>query len=245
MTPSQRSIPPVFNTTRWSVIESARSDPSAEAAAALEQLCTVYWPPVYAFARCLGNSPEDSCDLAQGFFLKVIEGNFLIQADRDRGRFRSFLLSSLKHFIFKEHAKAKALRRGGKIQFLHIDKTAAESGVHWEPADKTAPDKLFDRQWALTLLDQVMADLNAFYRKQGEERLFETLQPCLATGRDRLSYAELGALLGLSEGAVKVAVHRMRKRYRDLLRRHVADTVASPEEVEAELRHLMSAISST
>jgi len=243
MKPATHPGPPVFNTTRWSVVESAGAADPKSAAQALEQLCTTYWSPVYAFARCAGNSPDDALDLAQGFFEKVIAGDYFAQADRSRGKFRSFLLASLKHFIFNQHAKSHAVRRGGRVQFIPLDQSTAESQFRIEPVDRNSPDKAFARQWALALLDEVMDALKAHYQAAGEARLFEALQPCLATGRDRLSYAELGAGIGLSEGAVKVAVHRMRKRYRELLRQKVAETVSDPEAAEAELRELFQALS--
>ncbi|HAV63957.1 MAG TPA: RNA polymerase subunit sigma-24 [Verrucomicrobiales bacterium] len=242
MKPATHPGAPVFDTTRWSVIASAGSADAVDAGAALESLCTTYWTPVYAYARCLGNAPEDALDLTQGFFEKVIAGNFFAQADRTRGRFRSFLLTSLKHYIFKEHARQKAERRGGRVQFVPLEQRRAETTLRIEPVDHASPDKAFDKEWALALLDAVMKELETYYAGQGGARLFETLQPCLAAGRDRHSYAELARSTGLSEGAVKVAVHRMRRRYRELLRRRVADTVDSEAETEAELRHLLAAL---
>ncbi len=243
MKPATNPGPPVFNTTRWSVIESAGSVDSAAAGVALEQLCKTYWSPVYAYARCLGHSPDDALDLAQGFFEKVIAGGYFAHANRSRGRFRSFLLVSLKHFIFNQHAKERAVRRGGRFTFLPLDQSTAETQFKIEPVDQNSPDKAFERQWALALLDDVMVALREHYERAGEVRQFEALQTCLTKGRDRLSYAELGRDIGLSEGAVKVAVHRMRKRYRELLRQKVADTVKDAGSVEAELRHLFQALS--
>jgi RNA polymerase sigma factor (sigma-70 family) len=243
MKPATNPGPPVFNTTRWSVVESAGSADSKSAAEALEQLCRTYWSSVYAYARCTGNSPDDALDLAQGFFEKVIEGGFFGRADRSRGRFRSFLLGSFKHYLLNQRAKDHAVRRGGRIDFIPLDQSTAETRCRFEPADRRSPDHAFERQWALALLDEVMEALQTGYREAGEARVFEALRPCLASGRDRLSYAELGAGIGLSEGAVKVAVHRMRKRYRELLRRKVAETVADPESAEAELRYLLRVLS--
>lgn len=245
MKPATHPGAPVFDTTRWSVIASAGSADTTAAGAALEALCMTYWSPVYAYARCLGNSPEDALDLTQGFFERVIAGNFFGQADRERGRFRSFLLTSLKHYIFKQHAKQKAERRGGRVQFIPLEQQHAETTLRIEPADHASPDRAFDREWALALLDTVMKELEAHYVSREEGDLFKALQPCLATGRDRLSYVELGKLVGLSEGAVKVTVHRMRKRYRELLRRKVAATVSSDAEAEAELRDLFAALAQT
>ncbi len=225
------------------MIRSAGTADPKSAAAALEQLCTTYWSPVYAYARCVGNAPDDALDLAQGFFERVIAGDFFAQADRSRGKFRSFLLASLKHYLLNQHARAQAVRRGGRLQFVPLDQSTAETQFRVEPVDRNSPDRAFQRQWALALLDEVMDALRVRYEQAGEARLFAALQPCLATGRDRLSYAELGAGIGLSEGAVKVAVHRLRKRYRELLRARVAETVNEPEAAEAELRELFQALS--
>jgi len=242
MSRTEHPGPPIFNTTCWTVIGSANAEESTAAAVALEHLCTTYWPPVYAYARCKGYSPDDALDLTQGFFEKLIEGQKFAQADKTRGRFRSFLLTSFKNFVSNQHAKANAVRRGGRVTFVPIDRSDAESTYRVEPVDKESPDQMFDRQWALALLDAVMADLRAHYVKSGEETLFTTLQPCLASGRDRHSYAELAATLGMSEGAVKVTVHRMRKRYRELLRNKVMITVDGPEAAETELNHLFQAL---
>jgi RNA polymerase sigma-70 factor (ECF subfamily) len=242
MSRSEHPGSPVFNTTQWTVIGSAGSEESTAAVAALEHLCTAYWSPVYAFARCTGSNAEDALDLTQGFFERLIAGKQFVQADKARGRFRSFLLVSFKNYVSNQRAKANAVRRGGRVTFVPIDQSSAESSFRIEPVDRSSPDRAFDRQWALTLLDAVMDDLRAFYLKRGDVTLFETLQPCLATGRDRHSYAELGENLQMSEGTVKVAVHRMRKRYRGLLRKKVMLTVDSSKAVEIELRHLFQAL---
>lgn len=243
--PNTHPGPPVFNTTRWSVIESAASPDARSADVAMEELCKTYWPAVYAYARCTGNSPEDALDLTQGFFEKVIAGGYFAQADRSRGRFRSFLLTSFKHFFLNEKAKANAVRRGGRVAFIPLDQSTAETQLRIEPVDRNSPDKAFEKQWALALLDDVMMSLRERYEQAGEGRLFDALQPCLAAGRDRLSYTKLGTGIGLSEGAVKVAVHRMRKRYRELLRQKVADTVSDAESAEAELQYLFQAFSAS
>ncbi len=242
MKPNTHPGTPVFNTTQWSVVRSVRSTDTAAAAVALEQLCTTYWTPAYAYARYLGNSPDDALDLTQGFFERIITGGYFSQADQSRGRFRSFLLTSLKHYIFNQRAKKNAVRRGGRVQFIPLEQSRAETTIRIEPVDHASPDLAFDKEWALALLDTVMKALEAGYEKRGEGNLFKTLQPCLAKGRDRLSYDELAKLLRMTEGAVKVTVHRMRKRYRELLREQVAQTVSSAEEAEEELRHLFQAL---
>ena len=242
MNHSRHPGPPVFNTTHWSVIKTAGAPESTMAFAALELLCGTYWQPVYAYARCIGNSPDDALDLTQGFFERVIEGKYFSQADQSRGRFRSFLLVSFKHYVANQRARANAVRRGGRIKFVPMDQSDAESSVRIEPVDHSSPDRAFDRQWALALLDSVMDELRAQFVQQGDGQLFKTLQPCLASGRDRHSYGELGLAMGMSEGAVKVAVHRMRRRYRELLRAMVMQTVDGPEAAETELKHLFQAL---
>lgn len=245
MKPATHPGPPVFNTTRWSVVESAAAPDTLSAATAMEQLCKTYWPAVYGYARCTGSSPDDALDLAQGFFEKVIAGGYFARADRSRGRCRSFLLASFKHYFLNEKARANAVRRGGRVAFIPLDQSTAETQLRIEPVDNDSPDKAFERQWALALLDEVMSALRERYAKAGEGALFDALQPCLAAGRDRLAYAELGAAVGLSEGAVKVAVHRLRKRYRELLRRKAADTLSDARAAEDELQYLFRVISST
>lgn len=243
MKPNPHPGAPVFNTTQWSVVRSAGSADTTAAAVALEQLCTTYWTPAYAYARCLGNSPDDALDLTQGFFERIITGGYFSQADQARGRFRSFLLTSLKHYIFNQRTRQNAVRRGGRVHFIPLEQSRAETPIRIEPVDHASPDRAFDKEWALALLDLVMKELEAGYEHRGEGNLFTTLQPCLAKGRDRLSYDELGESLEMTEGAVKVAVHRMRKRYRELLREKVAQTVGSADEAEEELRHLFQAVS--
>lgn len=230
---------PVFATTRWSVVDLLKAGDTPAAAAAMESLCRTYWPPVYGFIRRAGRSPEDAADLTQSFFERVLEKGWFEDAEQSRGRFRSFLLAALKHFLANEYHKAKTQRRGGGHEFVALDAGEMESHAQIAAAGELPPDQAFEHRWAVALLDQVMDDLAADFRARGDARLFEGLKPCLAADRDRLGYAELGKGLGLNEGAVKVAVHRLRKRYRELLRQRVAQTVSGGDEVEAELRHLL------
>jgi RNA polymerase sigma factor (sigma-70 family) len=245
MPDSDSPIPPreVFATTRWTVVVHAQQGDSTEAREALETLCRAYWYPLYAFVRRQGVMPEDAQDLTQSFFERLIEKNFLADVQREKGRFRSFLLAALKHFLANEWDKARAQKRGGGAVHVPIDTASAETRYGLEPAHFDTPERLFERRWAITLLDRVLERLRDEHVKAGKAELFEQLKPCLTAEKAALSYAELGARVGLSEGAVKVAVHRLRQRYRELLRAEIAETVDSPAEVEDELRHLFTALS--
>jgi RNA polymerase sigma-70 factor (ECF subfamily) len=225
------------------VVIHAQQGDSTEAREALETLCRAYWYPLYAFVRRQGVTPEDAQDLTQAFFERLIEKNFLADVQREKGRFRSFLLAALKHFLANEWDKARAQKRGGGAVHVPIDTASAETRYGLEPAHLDTPERLFERRWAITLLDRVLERLRDEHVKAGKAELFEQLKPCLTAEKAALGYAELGALVGLSEGAVKVAVHRLRQRYRELLRAEIAETVDSPAEVEDELRHLFTALS--
>jgi RNA polymerase sigma-70 factor (ECF subfamily) len=233
------SVPPgarQFVTTHWSVVVRA----GGKSAAALEKLCQTYWYPLYAYVRRQGHSPEDAQDLTQEFFAKLIAKHYLGDVDRSKGKFRSFLLASLKHFLANEWDKAHAQKRGGGQTIVSLD---AETRYKLEPADNISADKIFERRWALTLLDEVLKRVREEYAADGKTKLFDQLKVTLTGERSTIPYAELGAQLGMSGGAVKVAVHRLRQRYRDALRDEIAETVAGPEEVEEELRQLFAALS--
>jgi RNA polymerase sigma factor (sigma-70 family) len=233
---------PVFVTTHWSLVLSARDPGAPQSAAALEKLCRAYWPPIYAFVRRQGHKPEDAQDLTQEFFARLLEKNFLVQVNQARGRFRSFLLASLKHFLANEWNKAKAQKRGGGKIFVPIDLANTETSFGFEPADNLTAEKIFERRWALTLLDHVLRRLREEHVRDGKEKLFEQLKPTLTEDSRNVRYTEIAARLGTSEGAVKVAVHRLRQRYRELFRAEIADTVADPGEVEDEIRNLFAAL---
>jgi RNA polymerase sigma-70 factor (ECF subfamily) len=233
----------VFATTRWTVVIHAQQGDSTEAREALETLCRAYWYPLYAFVRRQGVTPEDAQDLTQAFFERLIEKNFLADVQREKGRFRSFLLAALKHFLANEWDKGRAQKRGGGAIHVPIDTASAETRYGLEPAHLDTPERLFERRWAITLLDHVLERLRDEHVKAGKAELLEQLKPSLTADKAALGYAELGARVGLSEGAVKVAVHRLRQRYRELLRAEIAETVASPCEVDEELRHLFTALS--
>lgn len=232
--------PEWFVTTHWSVVLGARAADSKHAQAALETLCRTYWYPLYAFVRRLGHKPHDAEDLVQSFFAQCLEKNYLTAADRQKGRFRSFLLVALKRFLANEWDRARTRKRGGDRTFISLD---AEQRYAAEPADTLSADKLFERRWALTLLEKVLAQLQGEQEATGRLTTFKELQPLLISTDRGVAYAELGKRLGLTEGAVKVAVHRLRQRYRELLEREIANTVASPDEVEEERRYLLRVLS--
>jgi RNA polymerase sigma-70 factor (ECF subfamily) len=218
--------------------------PPTSAHDALAWLCRTYWYPLYAFVRSRGYAPEESQDLTQAFFARLLEKNVLRSADPDRGRFRSFLLASLKHFLANEWDRARAAKRGGGEPALSIEINVedAERRFGREPADVLTPERIFERNWALTLLDSVLADLRSQYHRDGKGELFDRLKGSLTGDAGGASYAEIASASGMTEGAVQVAVHRLRRRYRDLLREHICQTVASPEDVDEEIRDLFKAV---
>ena len=207
---------------------------------ALEKLCGTYWFPLYAFARRQGNSPEDAQDLTQDFFSRLLEKNYLAKADPDRGKFRTFLLKSLKNFLVNEWKRAGRLKRGGGLEFLSIDADAAEDRYAAEASDESNPDAEFERRWAVTLIEQVLSALRQEFGAADKARLFEELKGFIWGNQITASYAEIALQVNLSEGSVKVAVHRLRQRFRELLRAEVAHTVARPEDIDVELRYLIS-----
>jgi|HubBroStandDraft_1064217.scaffolds.fasta_scaffold99494_2 RNA polymerase sigma factor (sigma-70 family) len=232
-----------FTATHWSVVLAARGGESARARAALESLCRAYWYPLYAFLRRTGQSPHDAEDSVQGFFAVCLEKNYLAAADEAKGRFRSFLLLALKRFLGKERDKARAGKRGAGQELIALDSLTAEQRYALEPAEHLSADKLFERRWALTLLEQVLSRLRGEQAASGPRDAFEQLKEFLLAGGRGTPYAELAARLGTSEGAVKVAVHRLRQRYRQLLEEEIANTVTSPEEAEDERRYLLAVLS--
>ena len=228
----------VFVTTHWSVVLSAGGVDSVESRRALETLCLAYWYPLYAYARRRGYAPHDAQDLTQGFFARLLEHHWLASADPGRGRFRSFLLTAMNHYLATEWQKARAQKRGGGRAVLSLELAAAEQRYDLEPADGATPDKAFDKHWAITLLDHVVGQVEKEYHRQGKATVFAALKETLAGARESQPYAALAFRLGMTEGAVKVAVYRLRKRYRQLLRAEIANTVASPGEVDDEMKYL-------
>jgi DNA-directed RNA polymerase specialized sigma24 family protein len=229
----------MFPVTRWTVVLAASGTPSPESAAALERLCSSYWYPLYAFVRRSGHSPSDAEDLTQGFFERLLEHNWIARADRHKGRFRSFLLMAMKRFLAGEWDKAKTIKRGGQVRLVPLQLDAAETRYCREPADTRTPEQLFEKQWALTLLESVFSRVREDYARDGKGALFHALEPCLVGSRETQPYVALGAELGMTEGAVRMAVCRLRERYRECLKGEIAHTVASAAEVEEELRHLL------
>jgi DNA-directed RNA polymerase specialized sigma24 family protein len=215
---------------------------AAGSAEALARLCALYWYPVFAFVRRQGHATEEAEDLTQGFFARLIEKGDLADADRTRGRFRSFLLTACQHYLSNERDRASAQKRGGGVRLLSIDLLAAEGRYDRALAHAETPERLFDRQWCLTLLAGVLDDLRQDYEAAGRVGLFERVKPFLTEGERTETYADAGLDLSMTGGAVKVAVHRLRQRYRRALRQRVADTVASPEEVDEEIAFLLATL---
>lgn len=228
----------VFATTHWSVVLAAGRRDTTRARAALEQLCRSYWYPLYHYVRRRGYGPEDAEDLTQGFLARLIERDAIARADPERGRFRSFLLGSLKHFLADAWDKARAEKRGG-LPSSPLDFRAEETRLGEPPDVALTPDQAYERRWAITLLEQVYGRLAAEFEREGRHAQFDALRVALAGPRGDVPYAEISRQTGMTEGAVKVAVHRLRQRYRALLRETIAQTVATPEEVEDELRYLL------
>ncbi len=240
-TPDVVGRPFVFVTTHWSVVLSAKNQDSLHSVEALETLCRIYWRPLYAYVRRRGYSPADAEDLTQEFFARLLERDWLGRVDQQRGRFRTFLLTSISNFLANEWDKTRTQKRGGG-KIVSLQGKAEETGFIQEPADQFTPEQSFEWRWALTLLDQVMNRLGAGFTQDGRADLFEALKPCLLGERTAQPYAALAANLAMTEGSVKVAVHRLRQRYRQLLRDEIAHTVVNPEEVEEELRYLFAVL---
>ncbi len=234
-----------FATTRWSLVAAAAGrSASPQSSRALATLCEGYWFPLYAFVRREGYSAHDAQDLTQEFFARLLDKNYLADADRRRGRFRSFLLASLKHFLSKQRDRARAQKRGGGRAPLSLDFASAESRYHLEPAGELTAERLYDRRWALTVLEQVLGQLRNESAAAGKLPLFDRLKQYLTARADSRPYAQVADELAMTEGAVKVAVHRLRRRYRELLKQEIAQTVTGPEELDDELRHLFAAVGS-
>ena len=219
-----RHVDARFATTRWSVVLAA-GHRTAGGRDSFASLCQSYWFPLYAYVRRRGHAPEDAQDLTQAFFTRLMEKNWVAAADQTKGRFRSFLLTAMKHFLADEWDRERAQKRGGGIAPLALELATAEAQYAREPVDAETPERIFERRWALTLLDQVLARLRAEYERDGKAALFEALHPTLVGERTAQPYAELARSLDSSEAAIKSAVHRLRQRYRQLLREEIAGTV--------------------
>ena len=239
---TQNGPPPVFATTHWSAVLTACSGDTPRARVALGGLCQTYWYPLYAYVRRRGHPAHDAQDLTQEFFAQLLERHSLATASPQRGRFRSFLLTALNHFLANEWHKARTGRRGGGNPVTSLDWAEAEKRYDLEPADHRSPDKLFEKQWALTLLSEVLNRLETEYQQDGKLELFTALKQTLTGTRESQPYLELAEKLDMNEGAIKVAVHRLRRRYRDLIRAAIADTLDETENIDDEMRHLFSAL---
>jgi RNA polymerase sigma-70 factor (ECF subfamily) len=233
-----------FATTHWTLVLAARHRDAPEAQAALTALCQSYWFPLYAFIRRHGYNADEAQDLTQEFFTRLLEKDFLDAVDRDKGRFRSFLLAACKHFLANERDRARAQKRGGGRQPLPLDLRDAEARFCHEPAHTLTAEKLFARRWALAMLDEVLARLQQEYAGKDKAELFEALRAYLIGDPDKAPYARAAEQLRLTEGAIKVAVHRLRQRYRELLREEIARTLDDPEQVDEEIRELFAALGS-
>jgi len=231
-----------FTTTQWSLVRKAGNSANSNTTEALEALCKVYWYPVYAFVRRKGYDRDTSKDLTQGFFARILEKEFVKSADPAKGKFRSFLLGALTHFLTDERNRAQRQKRGGGRVVLSLDETA-ETRYQLEPSHELTPEKLYERQWALTLLDQALAHLREECDAEGKTDLFETLGGILSGDGESFSHKTAATQLRMKEGAVRAALHRLRRRYAALLRNEIAQTVSGSEEVEEEIGHLFNAVS--
>lgn len=228
---------PLFATTRWSVVLAARHEDSQQA---METLCRAYWYPLYAYVRRDGHSAHDAQDLTQEFFARLVEKDWLRSAAPEHGRFRTFLLVAMKRFLINEWHKSSSQKRGGHIMHVPLDADDAERRFASEP--DLAPDAMFERRWAMTLLEQTLNMLEAEFTATTKADDFQALKHCLTLERGRISYTELAAKMNCGEGAARVAVHRLRKRFRELFRENTAATLAEGEDVETEMKHVVAVL---
>ena len=240
-TPASTAPGDIFATTHWTVVLAAGRTRSPQADVALEELCRTYWFPLYAYVRRRGHSKEDAEDLTQAFFARFLAKNYLEGLSAERGRFRAFLLASLKHFLANEWDKAQRQKRGGHAPHLSLDWQTADTQFQIAATTEPSPDKAFDREWAMALLGKVIERLRVECEAEGRARLFDELKVFLTAGKGAQSHAEAARKLGLEETAARVAVHRLRKRYRQLLRDEIAQTLADPAQVDEEMRALFGA----
>lgn len=231
-----------FEETQWSLVHRAASN-GAESREALAALCQSYWPPLYSFLRARGHSKENASDLLQGFFLVLIEKNFIQIARPEMGRFRSFLLTALVRYVSNDTAKNRALKRGGGVVHVQIDADDAEALHERIPSGTRTPEETFERQWALGILERALEELGKSYRDAGKPALFEVLKPHLAASGTESDYHQIAEQLQMTPGAVRVAMHRIRNRYRETIRTIVAATVANPDNIDDELKHLIEVLS--
>jgi RNA polymerase sigma factor (sigma-70 family) len=233
-----------FRTTLWTEVLRARDAASPGSSDALESLCRTYWYPLYAFVRRQGHAAHEAQDLTQAFFTDLLSKKFLEMVDREKGRFRSYLLARLKNFLANEWTYQRRQKRGGGMKLFSLDEAAAEGRYGEEPHDNATPERLYERRWAQTILDEVLGKLAAEYEAPVEVKRFAELKRFLIEADEADSYAAVAARLSLSESAVKSAIHRLRQRYRELFRAEIASTVATSAEVDEEIRYLFSALRS-
>jgi RNA polymerase sigma-70 factor (ECF subfamily) len=233
---------PQFHTTHWSMVVAAADKTSDQSTTALADLCEAYWYPVYAFIRRRGHSVEDARDLTQEFFATLLEKDYLADADQERGRFRSFLLTAVSRFVAKERDKATAQKRGGGRKLLSLDFHDGESRYACEPSHDWTPERIFERRWALMLLERTLARLRQEHESAGKLTLFDALKVFLTGESGMPSLRQVAEQLGITEGAAKVAVHRLRQKYRDALRGEIAQTVAAEGDVDSELTLLLATL---
>jgi RNA polymerase sigma-70 factor (ECF subfamily) len=240
---SESPRPTLFATTRWTLVVDAARGAETAAVDALGELVRTYWQPLYRYARRKGKSKEDSEDLVQGFMLHLIEARSLDSADREKGRFRAFLLTCFNHWMTNEWRHANRQKRGGGQGILSFDWESAESGLKLDIPDSRSPDLHYDREWALALLDKVLNELEAASLAEGSIEQFNQLKLCLTADSQKIPYAKIAKQLSVTEGAVRVAVHRLRKRYRKLLTEEITRTLASPDSLDEEMHALFAALS--
>jgi RNA polymerase sigma factor (sigma-70 family) len=224
------------------VVLSGRKNDSPQSSAALETLCRTYWYPLYAYVRRQGHSPPDAQDLTQEFFARLLQKDYLKGAAQEKGRFRTFLIVALKRFLANEWDRVRAKKRGGGQPLLTLDTELAEQRYRIELTEGATAERLFERRWALTLLDHSMKRLRKEFAAAGKVGEFDVMKACLTAERGEISYAEVAAALDMNEGAARVAVHRLRKRFREVFREEIAHTVSSPEEIDEEVRYLISVL---
>jgi RNA polymerase sigma factor (sigma-70 family) len=242
--PFARGAPARFATTRWSLVLAAAL-PESESRGALEQLCVKYWYPLYAFVRGQGQSHDQAQELTQSFFLFLLEKKTFEKADPNRGRFRTFLISSMKNFMANQWRSEQAMKRGGGTTILSIEFEQGETQFELEPIDRMTPEKIYQRRWAMTLLNKSVVELEQSYIDEGKHELFQSLKPFLTGGESDAAQSQIAEKFEMSAGAVRVALHRMRKRCQQLLREEIAQTVDSPDDIDDELREMITALSET
>jgi RNA polymerase sigma-70 factor (ECF subfamily) len=238
------AAPAHFTTTHWSVILAAVQRDTSQSAAALEALCRAYWQPLYAYVRRRGYSPHDAQDLTQAFFARLLEKDYLQSVDRKKGKFRSFLLAALEHFLANEWRNAHTQKRGGQVNFIPLEDDGLTEARYLQlPASNCSPEQFFEQQWAIALLEQAVAKVQAEFRSAGKEQLFDELKIFLTGEKTGVSYADLAVRVKTTEAALKMSVSRMRQRYGEVLRAEIASTVDTPEAVDEELRALFTVLS--